>query len=59
MNKIITFLRGRKTYAIAVAIVIVSILRHYGYEVPEEIWGILGALGLSFLRAGVDKVNKL
>ena len=57
MNELIEFLKGKKTYIIAIAIVVLGFLQ--GMEVfivPEWAWGILGALGLASLRAGVNKV---
>jgi hypothetical protein len=60
MNEIMEFLKGKKTYLIAIAVVVLGALQ--GLEVfivPEWAWPILGAVGLGTLRAGVDKVDKV
>ena len=54
----IKWLEGKKTYATALVILIVGILGYYAFEVPEFVWAALAALGLGFLRAGVDKGAK-
>lgn len=54
---IIEFLKGKKTYIIAIAIVVLGILQGYGiFAVPEWVWPIIGGLGLGTLRAGVNKI---
>ena len=58
MDKIIEFLKGKKTYIIAVLIAVLGLMQGVGwFVVPETVWAILGALGLGALRAGVDKVS--
>lgn len=57
MEKVLEFIKGRKTYAVALAITITAILKYRGISIPEETWVILAALGLGFLRAGVQKAN--
>lgn len=50
------FLKGKKTYIIAVLIATTTFLLHAGLindEIYKTIIGLLGALGLSTLRAGV------
>jgi hypothetical protein len=47
------FMKGKKTYATALAIIVVGILNWQGVEVPPFVWAALSALGLGFLRAGV------
>lgn len=60
MDKVLLFLQGKKTYLIAIAILIVTLLKDtYGIEVSESVWGALAAFGLGFLRAGVDKVKQI
>jgi hypothetical protein len=54
MRKVLKLLKGKKTHLVATAAVVIAILQHYGvFTVPEELWPILGALGLSALRLGV------
>ena len=54
-NAILTWLNGKKTYAVAVAILACGIMSYFSVEVPEFVWAALSALGLGFLRAGVQK----
>jgi len=49
------WLRGRRTYLTAAAILICGALSASGIKVPEYVWAALAALGLGFLRAGVKK----
>lgn len=48
-------LQGKKTYAAAVTIIGLAVAKHFGIAVPEEVWLILGGLGLGFLRNAVEK----
>ena len=48
------WLEGKKTYLTAAAILVCGVLTTQGIVVPEYIWAALAALGLGFLRAGVD-----
>ncbi len=57
METVWNWLKGKKTYGIAVLVAAVAILRWRGVEIPEYVWGALAALGLGFLRAGVKKVE--
>jgi len=57
--KIVNFISSNKTYITAGAIGILGVLQ--GLDVlilPESAWLVLGALGLGFLRAGVNKISK-
>lgn len=49
------FLRGKKTYLVAALAGLLAAAQSLGYQVPEELWPILGAVGLGTLRAGVSK----
>ena len=56
---IVKFITHNKTYVIAGTIGILGVLQ--GLEVliiPESAWLVMGAFGLGFLRAGVNKVAK-
>ena len=57
MNEAIKFLAGKKTYLIAAAAVILGFLQGMDiFTVPDAVWPVLGALGLTTLRSGVKKV---
>jgi hypothetical protein len=45
---------GYRTYMVAAAMLGLSVAMAMGITIPEEVWGILTALGLGFLRAAVD-----
>jgi hypothetical protein len=57
----LTWLEGRKTYAVALIMILSSEAKGRGWIDPatyEVIMGILVALGFGFLRAGVSKVSQ-
>lgn len=59
MDDLKTWLTGRKTYIIAVAMVFLGLLQ--GLEIfvlPEEVWYVIGGAGLASLRAGVNAVSE-
>lgn len=62
MSKIIDWLKGKKTYIIAVMVLAIAVLEGIagidipGAEVLNPLPYILAALGLGALRAGVEKV---
>lgn len=51
----IQWLEGKKTYAVALSILLCGVLNWQGIQVPEFVWAALAALGLGFLRVGVKK----
>lgn len=55
MKKTLEFLQNKKTYITAAVIGITAAAEALGYEVPDSVYKILGALGLVALRAGVTK----
>lgn len=57
-NAVVAWIKGKRTYAVAVVILTVGILEHYGVGVPIYVWGALAAFGLGFLRAGVESAKK-
>lgn len=57
MNAIAKWIDGKRTYAIAVAILTRGILAHYGVSIPVYVDAALAAFGLAFLRAGVEKTK--
>ena len=59
MNSAITWLRGRKTYIIAAAMVILGILQGLAiFALPEWAWAVIAGVGLTTLRAGVTGIAK-
>jgi len=57
MNKVMTFLTGKKTYAVVIVAIVFNTLVQFGYlnaSDAQYINVILGALGLGALRAGVN-----
>jgi len=59
MGKILEFLKGKKTYLVAVGLAILTFLLNAGIidqATYDQIYGYLTALGLLTLRAGVAKV---
>lgn len=53
-NAIEQWVVGKKTYATAIAIFVCGILQWRGIDIPIFVWSALGALGLGFLRSGVQ-----
>ena len=50
------FLKGKKTYLVAIAFLIIGVLDLTGQvEIADSIYGILTALGLTFARVGSVK----
>lgn len=59
MNKSLAFLEGKKTYIVAVVLAVLNLAVAFGWITPDhlnQINVVLAALGLSALRAGVEKV---
>jgi len=56
-TKVLAFLTGKKTYLIAVVVAVLGCAQAMGwFEVPEWVWPIIGGMGLTTLRAGVNGV---
>lgn len=55
MGKTKDWLKGKKSYIVAIAVGIVAFLRSLGYDIPEGTLETLGALALVFVRAGIKK----
>ena len=55
MNKLIEWLKGKKTYIVAIVVGILAGLQAYGIVIPEYVYAILAALGLAAVRAAVVK----
>ncbi len=52
------WIKGKRTYAVAITTLLVGILNAYGIVIPPYVWAGLGALGLGFLRMGVANGDK-
>jgi hypothetical protein len=60
MNKLLSFLHGKKTYIIVVVAIVFNTLVQLGYlqaSNVEYVNIILGALGLGALRDGIKKAE--
>ena len=58
MASIVKYLEGKKTYLVSTALAIWAVVAEQGWvsaKTAQEVGLILGALGLSALRAGVTK----
>jgi len=55
MTKLIEWLKGKKTYIIAIIGGIVGILQACGVIIPEYVYAILAALGIGAVRAAINK----
>jgi hypothetical protein len=55
MQKLIEFLKGKKTYIIALAAAGIAFAQAMGWPIPEYVYVILGACGLASVRAAVAK----
>ena len=59
MKTVMEFMKGKRTYIVALAMLILGALQGLDiFTMPEWGWGILGAVGLGALRAGVNAVAK-
>jgi hypothetical protein len=57
MQKLIEFLKGKKTYIIALVAAGIAFAQAMGWPIPEYVYVILGACGLASVRAAVQKVE--
>jgi len=55
MDGLLNWLKGKKTYIIAIGCAIVAGLTAMGIVIPEWVWPVLAALGLGSIRAAVRK----
>lgn len=58
MKKIIEFLQGKKTIITAIIAGVLAVLQELGIEIPLLVWQILGLLGLTFAKAGLNRLEK-
>lgn len=60
MNSLTSFLAGKRTYLVAIAAITYLLVCQYsGKPVDEGVMGILGALGLAALRAGIPATGSV
>lgn len=63
MNDPLKWLEGKKTYIVAVIGALLAVAAAFGIVIPEWVLMLLGALGLTTVRAGIasteNKINKL
>lgn len=57
MKAVLEWIKGKRTYIVAIAMLVLGALQGLDvFIMPEWGWGILGAVGLGALRAGVNTV---
>ena len=57
IKKIQEFLDGKKSYIVAILTGALGIISAY-HPIPEYVWAILGALGLSAVRSAIGAEKK-
>jgi hypothetical protein len=55
MQKVVEFLRGKKTYIVALTAAAMAFAQSMGWPVPEYVYVLLGACGIATVRAAVGK----
>lgn len=58
VEKVLAFLKGKRTYLVVVVMIVVAVLKALGVIDPpayEAVMGLLAALGFGALRAGVER----
>lgn len=61
MKDLLLFLEGKKTYLMAILLIVIEVLRFYGilsHEVANSLEVFVGAGGLAALRGGVSRMNQ-
>jgi hypothetical protein len=53
LEKLLEFLKGKKTYITAAIIALVGFLQAVGVVIPEYVFAILAAFGITFIRAAI------
>lgn len=49
----VNFLKGKKTYIVALVAAACAAAQVFGYTIPEFVWPLLGAAGLGAVRNAV------
>lgn len=55
ITKILGFLKGKKTYIVAILIAFTGALNYLGTNIPDYVWLLLNALGLGAVRDALPK----
>ena len=55
MQKALEFLKGKKTYIVALTAAALAFAHSMGWPVPEYVYVILGACGFATVRAAIGK----
>lgn len=58
MNGLTEFLKGKKTYIVAIVTVGLGVAQAFGLPIAPWVYPLMGAFGLGTLRAGVNKVSQ-
>lgn len=58
LEKIGTWLQGKKTYIVMVGAFVIAGLMANGIVIPDYVWGILAALGLGAIRSAIEKLKQ-
>jgi hypothetical protein len=53
-----TMFAGYRTYVVAAVMFMIGVANVMGFPIPEEVWMMLGAVGLGTLRAAVEGVKE-
>jgi len=56
-RQMLNWITGKKTYIVAVAVFVLGGLQASGIAIPEYVYVLLGALGITTLRAAVKKTE--
>jgi hypothetical protein len=57
MNKLIEWLKGKKTYITAIIIGILAALNSLGVVVPEWVYLLISAAGLGAVRSAIKRAS--
>lgn len=58
MSDLIKALEGKKTYITAAVAAVFAFLQAIGYPIPEWVFILLGALGITTTRAAIASIAK-
>lgn len=58
LNKVREFLKGKKTYIVAIVTAGLGIARYYGVDIPVYIWPVMAALGFGAVKAGSKRIEE-
>jgi hypothetical protein len=57
MSKILEFLKGKKTYIVAVVTFILGGLTAIGIEIPPMVYVLLAGIGITTVRSAISHIN--